>query len=186
MIKKLSLFSLQEKTIADKLRKAGINKTTLETEPTIYFYINRLDSTDYYITLNQTTNKTNYYIDFIDSVMFNGTMEVEDIIYYILNELKERYYLSNKMYEQYQQESIKNEKLNRIEISNKHLSAMNQVLKNEKEILLIKIELNKSIENLENEKLKRQVKKLQNEKKSNELALMELQTKLNKIQSIAV
>lgn len=187
MIKKLSLFSLQEKTIADKLRKSGINKATLETEPTIYFCINRFDSTDYYITLNQATNRTNYYMDFVDIDMFNDSMEVEDIVYYILNGLHERYYLSNKIFEQFKRESIK------VEATNKYLTINNQILKNEKEISVITIEklkaekeIYKKLENLENEKLKRQVKILQNEKKSHKLQLMKLQSKLIQIQSIAL
>ncbi|MBK5239783.1 hypothetical protein [Clostridium sp.] len=200
MIKKLSLFLLQSKTIANKLKKAGINNSVLENEPTIYFNINKIDSTDYHITLNETTNKTGFYSDFIDSAMFNDFMEIDDIVYYIQNELKERYYLSNKKYEQFQEQIVKNRRLTRIELLNDYLTTRSQITENNNKILTIKIdqlEIQKKsyneLENLEYEKVKIQYKKSKNknamiikENKIMKLELDRLQSILLNIQSIAV
>lgn len=207
MIEKLSLFQLQEQTIKNKLQKAGINQTTLENDITINFYINRLDSRDYYILINQTTNKQNYFSDFIDPTMFDGLITIEDLVYYILHELKERYYLDNAKFEAYQLHVIENEKLHNVAARNEILVTTNKILTNDKEILSLKIEklegikkLSETIQNIENELLKKQLKDLQNrnsliakdnkelkkEKKSIELELKRLQNILLNIQSIAV
>jgi hypothetical protein len=137
MIDRKSLFNLNYSTLQTKPSKAGITSKTLKQEqPEINFYINKTDSTDYYFLVvpndvklkTGSLDKEGYFRDFLPVSVLDEVPEIEDIIFYIKEDLKELYYASLKTD-------------NRI----KELEEKNKVLEEELKALKQKISLIKSI-----------------------------------------
>jgi hypothetical protein len=99
MIEQLSLFELKEVSIKNKLSKFGINNKVLSQYPTIYFYINRLNTKDYFFTVNEFKDIKGYMMDELPLALYGTKLDIEDIVHYILNDLKQAYYITNSKVE---------------------------------------------------------------------------------------
>jgi hypothetical protein len=128
MLDKKSLFNLNYSTLQAKLAKEGITSKFLrQDQPEINFYVNKTDPTDYYF-FDFPCPKEGYFEDFLPVSALDEVPEIEDIIYYIKEDLKKLYY-----------ESLKND--NRVI----ELEQKNKVLEGELKALKQKIMLIKSI-----------------------------------------
>lgn len=88
MLEKKNLFDLSFQTIQQKLRREGITAKVLKTKPTIYFYINRHDLTDYMISLEQLQVNGNYIYDFLPTHVLDDSTTLEDIAFYVQKDLR--------------------------------------------------------------------------------------------------
>lgn len=174
MINKLSLFLLSEATLKAKLLKANITQAKLNKGIRIYFYINKLDPTDYYITEIEVSN-TGYFLDYVDMNEFNECVKIDDIVYYILHNLKECYETLTLKSSQYAFQIMKNEILQMLESDNNILKIRNEVLGNYNQSLLD-----------ENKVLKTKNSILEQENKSINIELPRVKAILSNIQSIAI